>query len=43
MRYTKQHQNKQNDAKRNATWQKFKQQSNQLNAHRRGVRNGSAK
>lgn len=43
MRYTKQHHTKQNEAKRNATWQKFKQQANHLNAHRRGVRSGTTK
>lgn len=38
MRYTKQHRTDKNESDRDATWQKYKAQTNQLNAHRRGVK-----
>ena len=42
MKYTKKHRNRNYRlirAKRNATWKKYKDQQNELNADRRGVKN----
>lgn len=37
MKYTKQHRNT-NSTQRDQTWEKFKEQANQLSAHKRGTR-----
>ncbi|GLB47111.1 hypothetical protein WR164_10900 [Philodulcilactobacillus myokoensis] len=41
MKYTKRHRvnRKQQQSRRDATWKKFKDQQNELNADRRGVKN----
>ncbi|MFB9770014.1 hypothetical protein [Lactiplantibacillus modestisalitolerans] len=38
MKYTKRRSTRNNQKKRDATFEKFKQQQNELNANRRGVR-----
>ncbi|MFC6180839.1 hypothetical protein [Lactiplantibacillus daowaiensis] len=38
MKYTKKRTDRKNQAKRDATFEKFRKQQNELNANRRGVR-----
>ncbi|WP_255552573.1 hypothetical protein [Lactobacillus sp. Sy-1] len=39
MKYTKKRKASKNDHRKQATWEKFKNQQNKLNASRRGVKN----
>ncbi|MHA8138213.1 hypothetical protein ACYATM_04070 [Lactobacillaceae bacterium Scapto_B20] len=38
MKYTKKRKTTKNDQRKQATWEKFKEQQNKLNASRRGVK-----